>query len=64
MSTFGKKNRSEWTGADNATHAMSVMLGAELREKADKATQTERMIWVCGAAALFGLVVGIILVVI
>lgn len=61
MSTFGKKTRAEWTGADNATHAMSVMLGAELREKAAKASDKARMAWVIGITIVVSLPVGIFL---
>lgn len=30
---FGKKDRKDWNAQDNAAHAMSAMLGAEIRNK-------------------------------
>jgi len=40
---FGTKNKRDWTAQDNATHAMSTMLAAEMRDKRVKLAAREKM---------------------
>lgn len=61
MSTFGTKHRRDYNAQDNANLAMSTMLGAELRERTQKATDKQRMALVMGTAFVGSLIVAICL---
>jgi len=53
MSHFGQKNRRDYTAADNATLAVSAMLGAEMRNKRIAHTESRKRMY----AAITGLVI-------
>jgi len=56
MSTFGKKDRRDFTAADNATLAVSAMLGAEVRNKRIAHTEARKRMY----AAITGLLIAAI----
>jgi hypothetical protein len=52
---FGTKRNSDWTGQDNATHAVATMLSAEMKQKRERDASRRGMT----IAALAGFVIAI-----